>query len=152
MVAALFAAFAASKTHASQAPASQSAASQSAGGDDSAAIPGKRPMILHNDRPEYLESLGAYFDTWVTPVDSFFVRQHLPRPAPIDPAAYRLTLNGMVSHPKEVSLADLKALPQFTVPATLECTGNGRGFYTPKVPGIQWKRGAVGNAEWQGPR
>jgi sulfite oxidase len=152
MVAALFAAFAASKTHASQAPASQSAASQSAGGDDSAAIPGKRPMILHNDRPEDLESLGAYFDTWVTPVDSFFVRQHLPRPAPIDPAAYRLTLNGMVSRPTEVSLADLKALPQFTVPATLECTGNGRGFYTPKVPGIQWKRGAVGNAEWQGPR
>ena len=38
------------------------------------------------------------------------------------------------------------------MPATLECTGNGRGFYTPKVPGIQWKRGAVGNAEWQGPR
>ena len=51
-----------------------------------------------------------------------------------------------------MSLADLKALPQFTVPATLECTGNGRGFYVPKVPGIQWKRGAVGNAEWQGPR
>ncbi len=52
----------------------------------------------------------------------------------------------------EVTLADLKKLPQYTVPATLECTGNGRGFYTPKVPGIQWKRGAVGNAEWRGPR
>ena len=36
--------------------------------------------------------------------------------------------------------------------ATLECTGNGRGFYTPKVPGIQWGRGAVGNAEWRGPK
>lgn len=127
-------------------------ATQPAAADDSVTIPGKRPMILHNDRPEDLESPGAYFNTWLTPVDSFFVRQHIPRPAPIDPAAFRLTLNGMVSHPKQVSLADLQALPQFTVPATLECTGNGRGFYTPKVPGIQWRRGAVGNAEWKGPR
>jgi DMSO/TMAO reductase YedYZ molybdopterin-dependent catalytic subunit len=52
----------------------------------------------------------------------------------------------------QLTLADLKALPQFTVPATIECTGNGRAFYTPKVPGIQWGRGAIGNAEWRGPR
>jgi sulfite oxidase len=142
----MFAAFFATVT------ATQLAASQASTPNDGVAIPGKRPMILHNDRPEDLESPGAYFETWATPVDSFFVRQHLPRPAPIDPAAYKLTLNGMVSRPREVSLADLKALQQYTVPATLECTGNGRGFYVPKVPGIQWKRGAVGNAEWQGPR
>ena len=47
---------------------------------------------------------------------------------------------------------DLRKLPQYTVPAVLECTGNGRGFYRPRVPGIQWGRGAVGNAEWSGPR
>jgi DMSO/TMAO reductase YedYZ molybdopterin-dependent catalytic subunit len=109
-------------------------------------------MILHNDRPEDLESPVAYLNTWITPVDSFFVRQHIPRPAPIDVASYRLTINGMVSKGVELTLADLRKLPQYTVPATLECTGNGRGFYTPKVPGIQWGRGAVGNAEWRGPR
>ena len=109
-------------------------------------------MILHNDRPEDLETPGAYFDSWVTPVDSFFVRQHIPRPGPIDSEAYRLTVNGMVAKPLQLSLTDLRKLPQYTVPATLECTGNGRRFYTPKVPGIQWKRGAVGNAEWRGPR
>ena len=43
---------------------------------DGTAIPGKRPMILHNDRPEDLETPLQYFDTWVTPVDAFFVRQH----------------------------------------------------------------------------
>ena len=63
------------------------------------------------------------------------MRQHLPRPAAIDPAAYRLTVNGMVSKPLQLTLADLQKLPQHTVPATLECTGNGRAFYTPKVPG-----------------
>ena len=120
-------------------------------GADAPAIPGKRPMILHNDRPEDLETPVKYFDTWVTPLDAFFVRQHLPRPT-IDPAAHRVTLNGLVAKPLELTLADLQQLPQHTVPATLECTGNGRAFFTPKLPGIQWGRGAVGNAEWTGPR
>jgi DMSO/TMAO reductase YedYZ molybdopterin-dependent catalytic subunit len=116
------------------------------------AVTGKRPMILHNDRPEDLETPVRYFDSWITPINVFFVRQHLPRPAAIDTDAYRLKVNGMVSKPLELTLADLKKLPQYTVPATIECTGNGRGFFNPKVPGIQWMRGAVGNAEWRGPR
>jgi sulfite oxidase len=122
------------------------------GADDPVVIAGKRPMILHNDRPEDLETPLRYFDSYLTPNDAFFVRQHLPRPAAIDQAKYRLTLNGMVSKPMELSLADLQKLPQHTLPAVIECTGNGRGFYTPKVPGIQWGRGAIGNAEWTGPR
>ena len=126
------------------------AGAQEEGG--SVVIPGKRPMILHNDRPEDLETPVRYFNSYLTPVDSFFVRQHIPRPGPIDPDAYRLTVNGMVSSPRQLTLADLTKLPQYTVSATLECTGNGRGFYTPKVPGVQWGRGAVGNAEWRGPR
>src|SRR5450755_4166070 len=120
--------------------------------DDPVAIPGKRPMILHNDRPEDLETPVRYFDSWITPIEVFFVRQHLPRPAAIDNDAYRLTVNGMVSKPQELTLADLRKLPQVTVPATIECTGNGRAFYSPKLPGIQWTRGAIGNAEWRGPR
>src|SRR5215471_2791589 len=120
--------------------------------DDAVVIPGKRPMILHNDRPEDLETPVKYFDSWITPVDAFFVRQHLPRPAKIDPAAHRLKITGMVAKEVELTVADLEKLPQHTVPATLECTGNGRAFYTPKVPGIQWGRGGVGNAEWTGPR
>jgi sulfite oxidase len=134
--------------------ASAAATSQLARGADDpvVAIAGKRPMILHNDRPEDLETPVRYFDSWITPIEVFFVRQHLPRPATIDADAYRLTINGMVSKPLQLSLADLRKLPQFTVPATIECTGNGRGFYNPKVPGIQWMRGAIGNAEWRGPR
>src|SRR6266480_4572250 len=121
-------------------------------GADGTAIQGKRPMILHNDRPEDLETPVKYFDTWVTPVDAFFVRQHIPAPGPIDHAAHRVQINGRVSKPSALSVADLQKLPQHTVPATLECTGNGRAFFTPKLPGIQWGRGAVGNAEWSGPR
>lgn len=128
------------------------AAAQGRAADDSVSIPGKRPMILHNDRPEDLETPVGAFNSWITPVDTFFVRQHIPRPPSIDPDEYRITINGMVSKPGPISLADLRKLPQYTVPATLECTGNGRAFFSPKVPGVQWGRGAVGNAEWRGPR
>lgn len=132
--------------------AAGAAARVSRAADDSVVIPGKRPMILHNDRPEDLETPVRYFDSYLTPLDAFFVRQHIPRPSPIDAASYKLTVNGLVSKPLSLSLADLQKLPQYTVPAVLECTGNGRAFFSPKVPGIQWSRGAVGNAEWSGPR
>src|ERR1019366_8505198 len=95
------------------------AATPRAGGTDGIAIPGKRPMILHNDPPEDLETPVKYFDTWVTPVDAFFVRQHLPRPAAIDAAAYRLNITGMVSKQLRLTLADLEKLPRHTVPAPL---------------------------------
>ena len=128
------------------------AAGRSARAEDAVTVAGKRPLILHNDRPEDLETPPRYYDTWLTPVDAFYVRQHIPRPAPIDPAAYRLVVNGRVSKPLTLTLADLLRLPQQTIPATLECAGNGRAFFRPQVPGIQWSRGAVGNAEWSGPR
>src|SRR6185312_2869404 len=95
-------------------------------------IPGKRPMLLHNDRPEDLETPASYFDTWLTPNDVFFVRQHIPRPA-VKADSYRLSLGGRVEKPMEFTLADIRKLPQHTVPATLECTGDGRGFFRPRV-------------------
>jgi len=107
---------------------------------------GKRPMIVHSDRPEDLESLPEYLSTWITPNDSFFVRQHLPRPKS-DAASHRIEVGE-----KTLSIADLRALPQATVPAVLECAGNGRGYFRPKMPGLQWTKGAMGNAEWRGPR
>ncbi|MBV8728433.1 MAG: sulfite oxidase [Acidobacteriia bacterium] len=122
------------------------------GGVDAVLVPGKRPLILHNDRPEDLETPVRYFDSWLTPADTLFVRQHLPRPPAIEAGAYRLTVNGLVSKPLALTLAELERLPQVTVPAVLECAGNGRGFFRPQVPGIQWGRGAIGNVEWSGPR
>ena len=139
----------------SSAVAAMSAAAASPGQAQSSskepAIEGKSPMILHNDFPEDLEMPSAYFDQWLTPADKFFVRQHIPRPT-VDLASFKLQVNGMVSKQLELKLDDLRKLPQHKVVATLECTGNGRGFYRPRVPGIQWMRGGIGNAEWTGPR
>jgi DMSO/TMAO reductase YedYZ molybdopterin-dependent catalytic subunit len=123
-----------------------------AGAEDEVTVAGKRPLILQNDRPEDLETPVSDFTSWLTRTEVFFVRQHLPRPAPIDPASYRLAVNGLVSKPQMLTLAELQRLPQQTIPATLECAGNGRAFFRPQVPGVQWSRGAIGNAEWSGPR
>ena len=112
---------------------------------------GKRPMIVHSDFPEDLESLPEYLSTWITPNHSFFVRQHLPRPK-TGAASHRLEIGGLVKQKQALSIADLRALPQVTVPAVLECAGNGRSFFRPKMPGLQWTKGAIGNAEWRGPQ
>ncbi len=127
------------------------AAAKGFGSSEEIVIPGKRSMIVHNDRPEDLESPLAYLNQWLTPVDCFFVRQHLPRPT-VSEASYELKLTGRVGKEINVTLAQLRQLPQYTVPAVLECTGNGRAFFSPRVPGVQWGRGAMGNAEWTGPR
>ena len=94
------------------------AAARQVKGAEGTAIQGKRPMILHNDRPEDLETPVKYFDSWVTPLDAFFVRQHLPRPAAIDPAAYRLNLTGLVSKPRREP--GRPAEGRTPAPATLE--------------------------------
>jgi len=120
-------------------------------GQELVTIPGKRALLLHNDRPEDLETPTGYFDSWLTPNEIFFVRQHLPRPK-VEERTYRLALSGRVSREAQLTTADLRKLPQYTVPATLECTGNSRGLFRPRVTGVQWMRGAIGNAEWTGPR
>jgi DMSO/TMAO reductase YedYZ molybdopterin-dependent catalytic subunit len=51
-----------------------------------------------------------------------------------------------------LTLDDLRQMPRTTVTAVLECAGNGRAFFEPSMPGIQWERGAVGNARWTGVR
>jgi len=122
-----------------------------ASSDEGVVVPGKRQLILHNDYPEDLETPIRYFNTWQTPNDAFFVRQHLPVPQ-MNPKSWRLVINGRVGQTTSFSLAELKQMQQHRVVGTLECAGNGRGNFEPKVPGIQWKAGAVGNAEWRGVR
>jgi DMSO/TMAO reductase YedYZ molybdopterin-dependent catalytic subunit len=47
---------------------------------------------------------------------------------------------------------DLKILPRVELVGVLECAGNGRSFYQPRVAGTQWVFGSVGNGRWTGVR
>jgi DMSO/TMAO reductase YedYZ molybdopterin-dependent catalytic subunit len=58
----------------------------------------------------------------------------------------------LVERPRAFTLQELRQFEPVTITAVVQCSGNGRAFYRPKVPGVQWERGAVGNAQWTGVR
>ena len=117
-----------------------------------ALVPGKERLIVRSLRFCDLETPANLLDSWITPVNLFFVRNHMSEPTTLHPDAYRLRITGEVEHPLELSLADLRKLESATVTNTLECAGNGRSNYDPHPPGVQWQRGAVGTARFSGPR
>lgn len=94
---------------------------------------------------EMLEADGSL----IVPTEQFFLRSNGPIPV-IDPATWTLTIGGHVDHPLILTLADLQAMPQRTLPAFLECAGNGRTRFDPLPPGTPWRNDAVGNALWEG--
>jgi DMSO/TMAO reductase YedYZ molybdopterin-dependent catalytic subunit len=115
-------------------------------------FPGEDGMILRSFRFVDLESPVEYFNTWLTPVPHFFVRNHMHEPSELDAEGWRLSIGGEVEKPLTLSLAELSKMEAHSVVNTLECAGNGRTLYRPQVPGIQWGKGAVGTARFSGPR
>lgn len=113
---------------------------------------GKRDMIVRSARPLDLEMPLSGFQHPITPIDQFFVRCHHYTPAAVKIADWRLELAGLVNTPVTLTLDELKQLPRLELAAVLECAGNGRAFYEPHVPGMQWEYGGVGCARWAGVR
>lgn len=115
-------------------------------------IPGKDDLIVRSYRFVDLETPVEYFNTWITPVPHFFVRNHMHEPIERGAGEWTLSIGGEVEKPYSLSLAELSKLEKHSVVNTLECAGNGRGLHSPKVPGVQWGKGAVGTARYTGPR
>lgn len=114
--------------------------------------PGKEKLIVRSLRPPDYETPVALLDSWITPVEHFYVRSHMPPPAALDATTWALDVEGEVGTPLTLSLDELRKMPSTTITAVLECAGNGRAFFDPPVAGIQWEKGAVGNARWTGVR
>jgi sulfite oxidase len=115
-------------------------------------FPGEDHMILRSFRFVDLETPVEYFNTWLTPIPHFFVRNHMHEPSQLDAKDWRLSLGGEVDKPLTLSRADLSKLETHSVVNTLECAGNGRSLQRPQVPGVQWGKGAVSTARFSGPR
>lgn len=120
--------------------------------ESSLAIPGKEGMIVRSYRFFDLETPVEYFNTWLTPAEHFFVRNHMHEPSTIDPPTWKVSIGGEVEKPYSLSLSELSKLAAHSVVNTLECAGNGRAFQQPKVPGVQWQKGAVSTGRFTGPR
>jgi DMSO/TMAO reductase YedYZ molybdopterin-dependent catalytic subunit len=85
----------------------------------------------------------------ITPTGLHYLLVHFDIPA-VDPATWRLRIDGLVQRPLELSLADLRARPRTTLPVTLECAGNGRARLRPRPLSNPWLQEAIGTAEWGG--
>ena len=118
----------------------------------SVAVPGEDGLIVRSFRFVDLETPVEYFNTWLTPVPHFFVRNHMHEPSELSAEDWRLTVGGEVEKPFTLTLAQLSKLETHSVVNTLECAGNGRSLQRPQVPGVQWGKGAVSTARFSGPR
>ncbi len=114
----------------------------------------KKDMILLTDRPPNFETPLKYFLLDFTPNDVFFVRWHLAGlPSSVDEKQFKLHVSGYVNRELSLSLEDLKkTFEPVSLNALCVCAGNSRSFFDPRVPGAQWKNGAMGNARWKGVR
>ena len=132
----------------------QNQSSKDSSADEMVIAPGKQPLRLLTDRPMNLETPLHYFLLDYTPNDVFFVRWHLAvLPDKVDPDTFRLRIDGHIQKPLALSLNDLKTkFKPVTITALAQCSGNSRSFFDPRVPGGQWKNGAMGNAKWTGVR
>jgi sulfite dehydrogenase len=116
--------------------------------------PQKRPMIVLTQRPPQLETPFEVFDHGAfTPNDAFFVRYHLSGTPPrgLNTSTHRLKIGGAVETPLDLGMEDLrKNFPVVEMAAVNQCSGNGRGFSSPRVGGGQLGNGAMGSALWRG--
>lgn len=133
---------------------------RAAGGDPAAAqellatLGDKLPLICRSGRPPNYETPLAQLVPPYTANRAFFVRYHLAVIPQIDPREWRLQVGGAsAQRPYELTLAQLRGeFEPVEVTAVNQCSGNRRGLFSPRVPGVQWGNGAMGNARWRGAR
>ena len=112
-------------------------------------------LRFHTDKPRNAETPASELSTYVTPNQLFYVRNHLWVPQ-LDENSYTLVVELSDGEEKTYTMDDLKTkFKQFKITSTLQCSGNRRKHMSDgarPTNGLQWEQGAIGNAEWTGPR
>jgi sulfite oxidase len=111
-------------------------------------------LIVHQEEPFNAETgLAALAEGPVTATAAFYVRGHGAVPE-IDPATWRLRVDGLVDRALDLSLSTLReAFRERAVTATLQCAGNRRAglIAIRDIAGeAPWGPGATGTATWTG--
>jgi DMSO/TMAO reductase YedYZ molybdopterin-dependent catalytic subunit len=120
---------------------------------DSHAIEGKDGLTLLNDRPLNAETPPHLLDDDITPTSRHFIRNNGVPPEEADAGKWTLTVDGLVDKPMTLTIAELRQKFEVVTHAlTIECGGNGRGFFDPPAKGNQWTLGAVACSNWTGVR
>ncbi|KAF6831316.1 Sulfite oxidase 2 [Colletotrichum musicola] len=112
-------------------------------------------LITLTPKPRNAETPGeSLADSYLTPNELFYVRNHMWVPEVDDTSDYTLKIELLDGTIKEYTLEDLKTkFKPSTIVAVLQCSGNRRSDMTrnaKKTNGLQWNVGAISCAEWQG--
>lgn len=90
------------------------------------------------------------YTSFTTGADVSYIRSHYDSPK-IKEQEHTISLTGVDDTPIDISVAALKSdFSTVTVAHTMQCSGNGRGNFEPKVAGNQWTFGALGTAFYTG--
>lgn len=135
--------------------AAADAAAQRADDDPYRDEPARHPaMRLLSETPCSAETPAHFLgDSYLTPSALFYVRNHHPVPR-LNEQSYSLEVSGPGGATRAFSLAELKALPEVTINASLQCGGNRRDELNAvrRTSGNAWGIGAISTASWTGVR
>ncbi|MGG3466959.1 sulfite oxidase [Neobacillus pocheonensis] len=106
-------------------------------------------LIVHNLQPENKETPIQFIESDILGPKLFYRRNHFSFPT-LTFSNYWLPVNGYVDTPRIFSMQEILKLPARTIKVVLECAGNKRGFFEPKVFGEQWEKGAMSHGYWKG--
>ena len=110
----------------------------------------KKALRILNPRPFNAETPMHLLDTNPTPTHLVFVRNNGITPAEA-PKDWKLEIFGEIKKEKSFTLNELKKnFKHYNYQLTLECGGNGRAGFFPKVSGNQWSYGAIACPVWNG--
>nr|CAB3266707.1 sulfite oxidase-like [Phallusia mammillata] len=117
--------------------------------------PSRLPVFKINSKKPFNAEppLEVLTDSYITPNELFYVRNHLPVPK-IDLKSYRLEVK-VGKRTVKLSLDDLKKRHKpVTITTTIQCAGNRRAEMSEykTVKGLSWGPCAIGTARWTGVR
>ncbi|MFB6367287.1 sulfite oxidase [Paenibacillus elgii] len=113
-------------------------------------MPDVKPyLVARRLIPENQESPIHFISADVTPEQYFYRRNHFPYPI-LSEQSFWFSVGGEVLRPLTFHYQDLLRMPSKEVMVVLECSGNNRGHFVPKVFGEQWEAGAISQGVWRG--
>jgi DMSO/TMAO reductase YedYZ molybdopterin-dependent catalytic subunit len=99
--------------------------------------------------PENQEAPIHFLNKDIIDKKYFYRRNHFSYPH-FTSSFYHLPIDGLVQTPRTFSLQDIYSLPSKTIKVVIECSGDKRELFEPKVFGEQWGHGAINQGIWKG--
>jgi DMSO/TMAO reductase YedYZ molybdopterin-dependent catalytic subunit len=88
-----------------------------------------KTIVDDNGRITRIRTPVMDLDGLMTPTHLFYVVQHFAVPEPISPEDWRLSIDGAVQGPLEITYEDLRRLPARTVRTVMECSGSDANYF-----------------------